>query len=575
MIVTNSLLAVEASYAQWIAQNEQSNFSKAEINDKIAQLSYTPCISILVPVYNVDEIWLRKCLDSVLAQWYPYWELCIAEDCSNAVHIKPVLQEYAMKDSRIKVVYRTCNGHISAASNSALELATGEYVALLDHDDEIAVDALYEVAKTLYESPTTDMIYSDEDKIDEQGMRSCPFFKPDWSPDTFLSQMYTCHLGVYRTKLVREIGGFRAGFEGSQDYDLVLRLTEKTKAIQHIPRILYHWRTIPQSTASGSSAKDYANAAGIKSITEALHRRGEDAWVEGEDTLYRVHYRIQEQPLISIIIPSRNMAATLSNCLSSIFKKSLYTNFEVLLVDNGSDEHECLQLMEKWGRKEPARFRILPCDIPFNYPKLNNYAAAHARGELITLLNNDIEVISENWLEEMAGYALRPSIGAVGAKLHYPDGSIQHAGVVLGIGGVAGHSHKHYPESATGYFSQLTKVANYSAVTGACVMVKKKVYEEVGGLEETLSIAFNDVDFCLKIREKGYYNVLLPHVRLLHHESKSRGYEDTPEKVARFGEEIAIMKTKWDTQLQSDPFYSRNLTLEHEDYSIRIKKENL
>lgn len=560
-------------YEQWLQYHIISDPEIERMKRHSEELVYKPLFSIIVPVYNVEEQWLRKCLDSVIEQAYPYWELCIADDASTNPHVRKVLEEYMAYDKRIKVVFREKNGHISEASNSALELATGEFVALLDNDDEMTVDALYENALLINKHMQADMIYSDEDKISEAGKRHSPFFKPDWSPDTFLSQMYTCHLGVYRRTLIEEIGGFRVGFEGSQDYDLVLRLTERTKEIYHIPKVLYHWRTITGSTAANADSKSYAFSAGERAIREALERRGENGWVESVKNypgLYRVYYPLSGTPLISIIIPTRDFVSVLKVCLNSIFEKSKYRNFEVIIVDNGSKDLETHNLFEYWQNAEPERFRVLRLDIPFNFSKLNNDAAKIANGELLLLLNNDIEVISPDWLEEMAGQALRPSIGAVGAMLYYPDDTIQHAGVVLGIGGVAGHSHKGLQRYNTGYFDRLLLPANYSAVTGACLMIQKTKFWLVGGLEEGLSVAFNDVDFCLKLVDKGFYNILLPQVQLYHHESKSRGYEDTPEKQERFAKEIQFMQARWRDILNKDPFYNPNLTLQREDFSLGI-----
>ncbi len=564
-------------YGRWLTYKVLSERDKEHIRHQIDKFAYRPTFSIIVPVYNVAEEWLRKCIESVRAQLYPHWELCIADDASTDPRVKEVLDEYARADSRIKVVYREKNGHISASSNSALELATGEYAALLDNDDELTIDALYENALMINRKPDADMIYSDEDKITEEGERHSPFFKPEWCPDTFLSQMYICHLGVYRTKLVRQIGGFRMGLEGSQDYDLVLRFTELTKNIYHIPKILYHWRTIAQSTAMNPASKQYAYRAGEKAIQEALDRRGEKGWVKLQPDYpgqYVVHYPPEGSPLISILIPTRDKSELLQACLNSIFEKTTYANFEILIIDNGSVEEKTLNLFEAWQKREPARFRVLRLDIPFNYSVLNNQAVKAAKGELILLLNNDMEVITPEWLEEMAGQALRPSIGAVGAKLLYPDDTLQHAGVILGIRGVAGHGHKYANAAEQGYFGRLLVVSNYSAVTGACLMVKKQLFEAVGGLDETLQVAFNDVDFCLKLQRMGLYHVVLPHVQLYHHESKSRGQEDTPEKMQRFLSEVEFMEKRWGSILANDPCYSPNLSLDKEDFSIAVPPRN-
>ncbi|WP_258959257.1 glycosyltransferase [Paenibacillus tyrfis] len=561
----------EIDYLTWLQANELTEELKSNIIEDINNLHYKPLISILIPIYNVDEEWLVKCIDSVRNQLYDNWELCIADDASTKSHVRKVLESYVNIDERIKVIFRHENGHISEASNSALELVKGEFIALLDHDDELTVDALYENVRLLNRYPDADMIYSDEDKISVNGERHSPFFKPDWSPDTFLSQMYTCHLGVYRTSLIREIGGFRRGYEGSQDYDLVLRLTEHTDNIYHIPKVLYHWRSIPQSTASGVSAKDYTKDAGYKALVDAVKRRGFNARVEALNVpnLYLIHHEPVGSPKVSILIPTRNMSQLLDQCLISIFEKTTYSNFEVVIIDNESNEQEIFQIFDKWKKNEPNRFKVLRQNIPFNYSRLNNEAIKVAEGELILLLNNDIEVITPTWLEEMVGQAVRSNIGAVGANLLYPDDTTQHAGIILGIGGVAGHSHKYFNADDFGYFSRLRMVTNYSAVTAACLMLRKKVYEEVGGLDELLTVAFNDVDFCLRIREKGYYIVWLPQVKLYHHESKSRGQEDTLEKQERFRKEIEFMQKRWGDKLTSDPFYNVNLTLDFEDFRIK------
>ena len=560
-------------YELWQRRHRLTPRDRHRIREEIKKLTRRPLISVLLPVYNTDEVWLKKCLDSVLAQLYPHWELCIADDASTAKHIRRILEKYRARDGRIRVVFREVNGHISAATNSALALASGEYVALLDHDDELTPDALYEIASLVNNQPEADMIYSDEDKIDTQGKRHSPFFKPDWSPDTFLSLMYTCHLGVYRTALVRRIGGFREGLEGSQDYDLVLRLTEQTERICHIPKVLYHWRSIPASSAANFQTKDYAQDAGLRAIREAVQRRGEEAFVEpvaGVCGRYRVKYSLRDRPKVSIIIPTRDRSALLETCLKSIFEKTAYDHFEVIVVDNDSREPETLDLFRRWKEKEPSRFHVAPLPIPFNFPALINEGVRNAAGDLVLLLNNDIEVVSEDWLSEMAAQALRPRIGAVGVKLLYPDGTVQHAGVVLGIGGIAGHSHKYSANDRPGYFDRLLITANCAAVTGACLMVKKARFQEVGGFDEALSVAFNDVDFCIRLLKAGYYNLCLSHLTLYHHESQTRGPEDTLEKQIRFRGEIDLMKERWGSLLKNDPFYSPHLARDIEDFSICV-----
>jgi glycosyltransferase involved in cell wall biosynthesis/2-polyprenyl-3-methyl-5-hydroxy-6-metoxy-1,4-benzoquinol methylase len=568
----NILMDSGVNYSDYIEANRITNEKGKAILLLINQMKYKPTFSVILPVYNVEEIWLRKCIDSVINQIYPYWELCIADDASPSPHIRRVLEEYSQNDSRIKVVYREKNGHISETSNSALEVASGEFIALLDHDDELTLDALFENAKLLNEHPDADMIYSDEDKITPEGFRHGAFFKPDWSPDMFLSHMYSCHLGVYRLSIVREIGHFRKGFEGSQDYDLVLRFTEKTNQIHHIPKVLYHWRTIPQSTASGSGAKNYTVKAGFRALEETVKRRGINGWVEplhDYPNLFTIHYNPTNYPLVSILIPTKNMAKILGNCLDTIFEKTDYPNFEVIVMDNGSTDIETITLFERWLLKEPERFLTVRMDVPFNYSYLNNEAAKLAKGELLLLLNNDVEVITPGWISEMVGQAIRPTVGAVGACLLYPDNTHQHGGILLGVAGIANHSHRHFDFNNSGYFSRLKTVSNYSAVTGACLMVQKSIYWEVNGLEDELTVAYNDVDFCLKLRELGYYNVWLPQVQLYHHESKSRGYDDSPEKMARLLFETEWMQKRWGDSLEKDPFYNPNLTRTQENFALR------
>ncbi|MGQ4649222.1 glycosyltransferase [Lyngbya aestuarii] len=564
----------DANYQNWL----DKNYPKESDLQKMAQtaeiFTYKPLISIIMPVFNPPEHFLREAIESVLNQVYPYWELCIADDASTKPYVRSVLEEYASRDARIKVVFRTENGHISLASNSAIEVATGEFIALLDHDDLLTPDALYEAALLLNRHSNADMIYSDEDKVDENNRLRDPFFKPDWCPDSFLSRMYTCHLGIYRQSLVNQIGGFRVGYEGSQDYDFVLRLTEKTENIFHIPKVLYHWRIHPASTAASLNSKSYTIDAAQKAIAEALERRGEPGIVvpaPGVTGYYVVRYQISTSDLVSIIIPTKNLGNVLDKCLFSIFEKTSYPNYEIILIDNGSTEKETIEIINKWKTKEPNRFKCYSLDINFNYSKLNNFAVKQAKGKYLLFLNNDTEVITPDWIEAMVEQAQRNSIGAVGVLLLYPDDTIQHAGVVAGVGGVAGHSHKYFKANSQGYFSQINTVNNFSAVTAACLMCRRDVFEEVGGFEEDLAVAFNDVDFCFKLLEKGYRNIYLPHVVLYHYESKSRGSDDTAGKLARFIKEIEYMQNKWKKIIASDPCYNHHLTLEHEDYSIKTK----
>ncbi|MEB3217340.1 MAG: glycosyltransferase [Nostocales cyanobacterium 94392] len=563
----------DINYQKWLNNNYPTPEILKQKAIQVEELTYQPLFSLIMPVFNTPTKFLKEAIESVLNQVYPYWELCIADDASSDNQVRKLLDEYSAKDSRIKVIFRAENGHISRCSNSALEIATGEFVALLDHDDLLTPDALYEIASLLNEHPEADMIYSDEDKINENGKLQDPFFKPDWCPDSFLSRMYTCHLGIYRRELLKTIGGFRTGYEGSQDYDLVLRFTEKTTRIFHIPKILYHWRIHPQSAASKPDQKPYAVIAAEKALADALVRRGEDGRVTQAESLvghYIMRYTIKDYKLVSIIIPTRDLGKILDKCLTSIFEKTVYPNYEIILIDNGSQEQETADIFAKWQQKEPDRFKCYQFDIPFNYSKINNYGVEKSQGDYLLFLNNDTEVLTSDWIDAMVEQAQRPSIGAVGALLLYPDNTIQHAGVVMGIGGVANHSHKHFPVNSPGYFGQILTVNNYSSVTAACLMCRREVFEVVGGFEEQLSVAFNDVDFCLKIVEKGYRNIYLPHVVLYHYESKSRGYEDTPEKLARFIQETEYMQNNWKKFIEYDPCYSINLTSKDEDYSIKI-----
>ena len=560
---------INKQYIKSIKINENYNYK--DVFEDIKGFKYKPKVSILIPVYNVKERLLRECIESVLNQYYDNFEICIADDASTKKHIKPILDEYQKKDARIKVEYREKNGHISKASNSALELATGEYIALLDNDDIIPEFALYEVVKKLNSNKKLDMIYSDEDLISDKGKRLEPLFKPDFSPDTLMSKNYINHLGVYRTKILREIGGFRNEYVGAQDYDMVLRFTERTKNIAHIPKVLYHWRKTKGSTAlDGESAKSYAFVAGKKALISALERRK----IKGSVTYikkthhYMVDYKARENDYVSIIIPTRDYSETLEKCLASIYKKANKKNFEIIVVDNGSKEAKTKKLFKKY-KITHNNFRILELNVPFNYSYLNNEAAKIAKGNLLLFLNNDIEIITENWLEKMMGYASRDHVGAVGVKLVYPENTIQHGGVMLGMLGLAGHMYINQRRDSLGVSGNLITPTNYSAVTAACLMIEKKKFNKVKGFDEKFAVAFNDVDFCLKILEKGKYNVFLPQVEMYHFESKSRGYEDTPEKKERFANEAKMLKSKWKEKLDNDRFYNDNL--EKESSCSKIK----
>lgn len=561
-------------YEEWIETVELPSLpSKDDVAAFLTTMDKPPVISVVMPVYNPEEIYLRACIDSVLAQSYPNWELCMADDKSPKEHVQRVLREYEAKDQRIKVVYRQQNGHISAASNSALELATGEYIALLDHDDALPEHALLFMAQSIHNRPETKIIYSDEDKLNARGERFEPHFKSDWNPDLFFSQNYVSHLGVYHHDLLKKIGGFRLGVEGSQDQDLLLRCLPHVQADQivHIPRVLYHWRMVEGSTALASGEKSYTTDAGIKSLRDyfASQEIGVEVEAGRVPNTYRVRYPIPEPaPLVSLLIPTRDRRSLTETAVRSIIEKSTYTNYEILILDNGSVEAETLEFFSQI-QQEDHRVKVLAYDYPFNYSAINNFGARHAKGDIIGLVNNDIEVINPEWLTEMVSHCIRPEIGCVGAKLYYSNDTLQHGGVILGIGGVANHSHKNFSRSHPGYFARLICIQNYSAVTAACLLIRKEIFDAVEGLdEENLAVAFNDVDFCLKVREAGYRNLWTPYAELYHYESISRGAEDSPEKIARFTGEVNFMQSKWGKQLEIDPFYSRNLTQEREDFSI-------
>ena len=527
--------------------------------------------SILVPLYNTPEQFLREMIQSVQAQTYGNWELCLA-DGSDTFHIdvEKICKEYAKKDKRIKYKKLEQNLGISGNTNACIEMATGDYIALFDHDDLLHPAALFEVMKAICEK-NADFIYTDENTFHTTPEDAyCPHYKPDFAPDTLRSYNYICHFTVFKKDLLDITGGFRSEFDGSQDYDMVLRLTEVAENIVHIPKILYYWRSHAGSVASEISAKPYTIVAAKKALAEHLERVGLKGTVEDANILstYKINYEIDGQPLISILIPNKDHIAELKVCIDSIREKSTYTNWEIIIIENNSVEEITFAYYDEL--QKDSRIRVVYWDGKFNYSAINNYGLQFAKGEYVLLLNNDVEIISPDWLEQMLMFAQRKDIGAVGAMLYYPDDTIQHAGVVLGIGGVAGHSHKYFKRGEYGYASRLQITQNYSAVTAACVMIPRKVLDEVNGLDESFEVAFNDVDLCMRIRQAGYLIVWTPYAELYHYESKSRGLEDTPEKQQRFAGEVQRFQARWGKELDAgDPYYNPNLTLVREDFSLK------
>jgi glycosyltransferase involved in cell wall biosynthesis/SAM-dependent methyltransferase len=550
-------------YMQWVREYDTlDDEDRAAIRAQISMFVRRPCISIVVPVYDTEEIYLREMIESVLQQLYPHWELCLADDASTKPHVERVLREFATLDSRIKVMRRQTNGHICAATNSALDLATGEFVALLDHDDLLSERALYEVVLELNACPDADVIYSDSDHIDDSGRRWEPYFKTDWDPDLMLGHNMVSHLGVYRRSLLERIDRLRVGFEGSQDYDLMLRAAEVTtpNRIRHIPAILYHWRRNSRLPSFSDLSLDRCVAAARRAIRSHLERTGLRARVEvAPKTLSftRVVYALPgERPLVSVIVPTRDRADLLARCADGVLTRTDYEPLELIIVDNDSAEPTTHHLLSQLA--EDPRVRIIRHPGDFNYAAINNRAVQEARGDIVVLLNNDVDVISSWWLEEMVSHALRTEVGAVGAKLLYPDGRVQHAGVVLGVGHGAGHFFHLASRDDTGYFGFLVLTRRVSAVTAACMALRRSVYLEVGGLDEdNFPVAFNDVDFCLRIGARGYAIVWTPHAELYHLESATRGADLGSERLTRLERDAEQLQRRWGTVLRSDPYYEQ------------------
>lgn len=555
-------------YDTWIEKNEP-DIRQLEIQ-KMAQFDYAPKISIIVSLFDTPRKFLHDTVASVICQTYAQWELCIAGGASNEPYIKNVLEPFLNKEPRIKVKFLTGNKGTGDSLNEALSLASGDFIAFLGQSDVLLPFALFEIAVAVNTARDADFLYSDEDKISEEGTRRCePHFKPDWSPDTLRSGNYIKHLAVIRSDLLGKTGQFRPGYDGSLDYDLILRTTEQAKKIVHIPKILYHWRICENTTTDNAPAHLCAYEVEKKALGDHLSRIGLQGIVERgtlPDT-YRINYVIPGKPMVSIIIPNKDNAAILKKCVNSILDKSSYTRYEIIIIENNSEQEKTFKLYDEL--KTRANIKTVAWKNPFNYAAANNYAVGYTKGEILLFLNNDTEVINTDWLECMLGLTIRKDVGAVGAKLYYPDNTIQHAGVIVGINGIAGHSHKYFTRISVGYAGRLHIVQNVSAVTGACLMMRREVFEEVKGFDEDFILGLNDVDLCLKIRELGYLVVWTPYSELYHYEYKTRGYNDTPAKKALYEREVGLFQEKWkDLLKRGDPYYSPNLTQEKEDFSL-------
>lgn len=565
--LTERFQADDVDYEQWY-ENHKALPEELE-KQKNEKWKRKPLISIVVPVYNTPQVFLRQMIESVQNQSYSEWELCIGNASPENKEMKKILEEYK-NDARIKEVEIPENKGISQNTNRAMEIASGEWIGLLDHDDLLAPNALYEIAKAVNEHPDTEVIYTDEDKVTTDLKEHFqPHLKPDFNLDLLRSNNYICHFFVASRDLIKRVGGFRPEFNGAQDYDLILRCTEQAKQIVHIPKILYHWRVHKASTADNPASKMYAFDAGKRAIEEHLVRCRTKGTVQHTKDLgfYRVKYEVCGEPLVSIIIPNKDQSEALKKCLDSIREKTSYRNYEIIIVENNSEEPETFAFYKKIAGE---KIKIVTWEGEFNYSAINNFGVRHARGDYLLLLNNDVEIINGDWLTEMLSHCQRKEVGIVGAKLYYPDNTIQHAGIIIGIGGIAGSVFVGLPRAFSGYLHKASIQLDLSAVTAACMLVKRSVFEQVGGLEEKLKVAFNDVDFCLRVREKGYLVVYDPYAELYHYESKTRGAEDTKEKIRRFQTEIEYMRSHWIGLLKKgDPYYNCNLSLTKWDYSLK------
>ena len=569
--LTERLEEQTVDYAKW---REGDFLTDKERQDQKKRKWKQPVkISVLVPAYRTPESYLRQMIESVQAQTYENWELCIADGSGKEGSLEKIVSQYAAKDSRIRYQLLDKNEGISGNTNAAIRMASGEYLAFFDHDDLLAEDALYEAARAI-EEQKAELIYTDEDKVRaDLSEYFQPHFKPDYNPDLLCANNYICHLVVVKKELADRVGGLRKEFDGAQDHDFLLRITEQTDRIVHIPKVLYHWRIHKASTADNPASKLYAYQAGQKAISEHLKRLGLEAEVSQTKDFgfYRVSYPVQGTPLVSIVIPNKDEKDTLKACLESIKEKTTYPSYEIVIVENNSQTSEIFEYYKEIDGKDGIR--VVTWKEPFNYSKINNFGFQYAKGDYVICLNNDITVITPSWIEEMLGYCQRPGTGIVGVRLYFPDDTIQHAGIIVGMGGCAGSLFVGMNRKRTGYMHKAALVQDLSAVTAACMMVKREAFEAAGGFEESLAVAFNDVDFCLKVRRAGYLVVYNPYAELYHYESKTRGLEDSPEKQRRFQSEIEYMRCHWlDILKKGDPYYNRNFSLKDCNYSIRPRK---
>jgi GT2 family glycosyltransferase len=560
------------TYRAWVRRYDTINEKDRDaITAAVRRFTNPPLISVLMPVYQTRERYLRAAIESVCRQLYPHWELCIG-GAASLPRIRSVVEEYRTTDARVKVCYRSCNGDTSGASNSALALAAGQFVAMLDQDDMLPEHALYMVAAALSAQPELDLIFSDEDKIGPNGNRFDPCFKPDWNPDLMLSQNMFSNLGVYRRSLLSEIGGFRPGYESSRDYDLVLRASARTipARIRHIPHILYHRRSVAGFTAPGHDAKPHTLASDRRAIASYLAEAGvvADMLVDPHPVCNRVRYGLpQPQPMVSLIIPTGGNTELLRHCLSGILHATDYEPIEVIIVYNNDTKREVFPYLNEIS--SDPRVSIVASRSGFNFSRSCNLGVFRAKGDIIGLINDDIEVIHADWLREMVSHAIRREIGAVGAKLYYSNNTIQHAGIIVGLGDAAGHAFRYFGRAEPGYCNRLLATQNLSAVTAACMVLRRQVFEEIGGFDAVnLPVAFNDLDLCLRIRQKGYRIVWTPYAELYHWESLTRATDRSPEEIARFKGETRYLAERWSAVLAHDPYYNPNLTLQREDFSL-------